>query len=106
MQTVYQPNLEARAIGFTAALYQLFWNTTHPPPVIQAAGPSFEVRSNQFGFNVTRASGRTLVVEACTNLANPIWLSLQTNTLTGDPFYFSDARWTNYARRFYRLRSL
>jgi hypothetical protein len=98
LQTVYQPNLEARAIGFSAALYQLFWNTTHPPPVIQAAGPSFGVSSNQFGFNVIWASNRTMVVEACTNPANPIWSPLQTNTLTGDAFYFSDPRWTNYPK--------
>jgi hypothetical protein len=46
-----------------------------------------------------------IVVEACTNLANPIWLSLSTNILTGDSSYFSDPQWTNYPGRFYRLRS-
>jgi hypothetical protein len=43
------------------------------------------------------------VVEACTNLANPVWSPLQTITLTGSPVYFSDPAWTNYPARFYGL---
>jgi len=45
------------------------------------------------------------VVEACTNLTNPIWFPVGTNTLTGGSSYFSDAQWTNYPARLYRLRS-
>jgi hypothetical protein len=65
----------------------------------------FGVQTNQFGFNVNWTSGQVVVVEACTNLFNPVWESVQTNTLTGDSFYFSDCQWTNYPGRFYRLRS-
>ena len=32
LHNIYQPNLEARAIGYTAALYQLFWAKTNPTP--------------------------------------------------------------------------
>ena len=46
-----------------------------------------------------------VVVEAATNLSNPVWLPVQTNTLTGDKYYFSDPEWTNYPGRFYRVRS-
>jgi hypothetical protein len=45
------------------------------------------------------------VVEACTNQAHPIWSLVRTNSLTGGSSYFSDAQWTNYSARFYRLRS-
>jgi hypothetical protein len=45
------------------------------------------------------------VVDACTNLANPGWSPVRTNTLTGGWCYFSDPQWTNYPGRFYRLRS-
>jgi hypothetical protein len=45
------------------------------------------------------------VVEACTNLGNPIWYPLAANTLTGGSYYFNDTQWTNYPARFYRLRS-
>jgi hypothetical protein len=69
----------------------------------QAQSPG--VRSNQFGFTITGTTNLAVVVEACTNLANPIWSPVGTNTLTGGSSYFSDPQWTNYAARFYRLRS-
>jgi hypothetical protein len=74
-------------------------------PRVQIADASFGVRTNQFGFNISWASGTVVVVEGCTNLANPIWSPLQTNTLIGDSLYFSDPQWTNFPARFYRLRS-
>jgi hypothetical protein len=74
-------------------------------PKVQTNDGSFGVKTNQFGFNVNWASGQTVVVEACTNLAHPIWSPVATNTLTGGSSYFSDPAWTNYPRRFYRLRS-
>jgi hypothetical protein len=43
------------------------------------------------------------VVEACTNLANPVWIPLTTNTLVNGVFYFSDRQWTNSSSRFYGL---
>jgi hypothetical protein len=66
---------------------------------------SFGIQTNQFGFNINWASGQVVVIEACTNLTNPFWSPVQTNTLTGGSFYFSDQQWTNYPSRFYRLRS-
>jgi hypothetical protein len=74
-------------------------------PQVQTRDASFGVRTNQFGFNINWASGQTVVVEACTNLANPMWQPIQTNILTSDSVYFSDSQWTNYPARFYRLRS-
>ena len=78
----------------------VLWN-----PQVQTRDASFGVRTNQFGFNITGTSGLVVVVEACTNLANPVWSPVETNTLTGDSSYFSDPQWTNYPSRFYRLRS-
>jgi len=60
--------------------------------------------TNQFGFNITGTTGLVVVVTACTNLTNPFWSPVGTNTLTGGSSYFSDPQWTNYADRFYRLR--
>ena len=74
-------------------------------PQAQAGDAIFGVRTNCFGFNINWASGQTVVVDACTDLANPVWFPLQTNTLTADSVYFSDPDWTNYPGRFYRLRS-
>jgi hypothetical protein len=76
------------------------WNLT-----VQASFNGFGVRTNQFGFNITSTGGVVVVVEACTDLAHPIWTPLQTNTLAGNSSYFSDPQWTNYPARLYRLRS-
>ena len=62
-------------------------------------------QDNQFGLNISGDSNLVVVVEACTNLVNPAWLSIYTNTLTGGSISYSDPNWTNYPRRFYRVRS-
>ena len=74
-------------------------------PQIQTSDGSFGVRNNQFGFNITGPSNSVAVVETCTDLSNPVWTPLQTNTLMGDTLYFSDPSWIDYGNRFYRLHS-
>ena len=76
-----------------------------PNPLILTNGPSFGVQTNGFGFIISWATNIPVVVEACTNLANPAWSPVGTNTLTDGSSYFSDPQWTNYPARFYRLRS-
>jgi hypothetical protein len=78
----------------------VLWN-----PQAQTSDASVGVRTNRFGFTISGTSGLVIVVEACTKLANTIWTPVGTNTLTGGTSYFSDAQWTNYPGRFYRLRS-
>ena len=73
----------------------VLWNPRAQPPA---------VRSGQFGFNITGSSNLVVVIQARTNLANPTWLPLQTNTLNGSSLHFSDSQWTNYGSRFYRVR--
>ena len=75
-----------------------------PNPLI-LNGPSIGVQTNGFGFIISWATNISVVVEACTNFANPVWQPVQTNTLTDGWCYFSDPDWTNYSVRFYRLRS-
>jgi len=74
-------------------------------PQVQTGNGSFGVKSNQFGFNINWAGNMVVVVEAATNLANPVWIPVSTNILTGGTNYFSDPQWTNYPGRFYRLES-
>jgi hypothetical protein len=76
-----------------------------PNPLIVNPSPGFGVQTNQFGFTISWATNISVVVEACTNLANPVWIPVSTNTLTGGTSHFSDPQWTNYPGRFYRLRS-
>ena len=77
----------------------ILWN-----PTIQVADRNFGIKNNRFGFNVSGTADIPFVVEACTNLANPMWQPLQTNTLAGGVFYFDDSQWTNYPGRFYRIQ--
>jgi hypothetical protein len=73
-------------------------------PAVQTAS-GFGIQTNQFGFDVTWASGETVVVQASTSLSNPVWTPIATNTLTSGSFYFTDPQWTNYPGRFYRVSS-
>ena len=73
-------------------------------PQLETTDSQFGLKTNAFGFSVNWASGRTVVVEASTDLANPIWSPVQTNNLTGGAFYFADPQWTNHSKRFYRIR--
>jgi hypothetical protein len=75
-------------------------------PTILTLEPNFGVRTNNFGFSVSWAPNTlVVVVEACTNLASPVWSSVAILALSGGSAYFSDPQWTNYPNRFYRLRS-
>ena len=76
-----------------------------PNPLILNNSTSFGVQINGFGFIISWATNVSVVVESCTNLANPVWSPVGTNTLTNGSSYFSDPQWTNYPGRFYRLRS-
>lgn len=72
------------------------------PHVVTDDG-NFGVKTNRFGFTITGYSNVVVVVQAATNLANPLWFPVQTNILTGGSTYFSDSQWSNYRGRFYRL---
>ena len=100
----YLPGTQGWGAMFGGCLTVL-WN-----PQAETSGASFGVRTNRFGFNITGSSNLVIVVEACTNLANPVWTPIGTNLLntvigTNGTSYFSDPQWTNYPGRFYRLRS-
>jgi len=73
-------------------------------PSVLTHNASFGVRTNQFGFDIDWASGRTVVVEASDTLANPDWVPVGTNTLVNGSSHFSDPDWINHPNRFYRLR--
>ena len=73
-------------------------------PRIQTADGRLGVQANQFGFNITWASGKVVVIEACTNLVQSGWLPIGTNTLAGGSSHFVDPEPANHAGRFYRIR--
>jgi len=79
------------------------WPTAVWLPQAQTSNGSLGVKSNQFGFNINWAGNRVVVVEAATNLANPVWVPVSTNTLVNGTSAFSDPQWTNYPGRYYRV---
>lgn len=80
-------------------------NATPTLPVILSSAPAFGSQTNGFGFIVSWATNATVVVETSTDLANPKWSAIATNTLSNGTVYLSDPHWTNYPSRFYRVRS-
>jgi hypothetical protein len=82
-----------------AGIPTVLWN-----PLIQTDG-GFGVRNNQFGFNIAGTTNIPIVVEACPNLANPVWTPLQALNLTNGLFYFSEPFQPNSPGRFYRISS-
>jgi hypothetical protein len=85
--------------GLPTALWVL------PNPLILNSGSSLGAQSNAFGFTISWATNISVVVEACTNLASPVWTPLQTNALNNGAFHFSEALQTNIPGRYYRIRS-
>jgi hypothetical protein len=79
------------------------WRLANPCMLNTVAGPG--TVSNQFSFVISWATNRTVRVEACTNLAAPVWVPVSTNVLVNGVSSFSDSTWTNAPRRFYRLVS-
>ncbi len=74
-------------------------------PLIHGNGPGPGVGAAGFGFLISWAPDATVVVEACTDLTNPVWLSFSTNTLSGGTAALSDPQWAEHPTRFYRART-
>lgn len=95
----YLPGTTSWSSGLAGRPAKL-WN---PQPVTTDA--SFGVQTNQYGFTIAGTEGIGVVVEACANLANPVWYPVGTNVIAGGKSYFSDPDWTNHPNRFYRFRA-
>lgn len=74
-------------------------------PQMDTTAPASGMGANGFTFNIKASADVTVVVEACTNLLNPAWFPVGTNTLAGGVCNFTDPDSKNSASRFYRLRS-
>jgi len=96
----YLPGTAGWSGPFFAGRWARLWN-----PLIQTSDPSFGVRTNRFGFNVTGTTNLPVVVEASTSLAGPTWVPLQEDLLADGSLYVGDPEWTNSPTRFYRIRS-
>ncbi len=73
-------------------------------PRVEAQDGTLGVQANQFGFNISWSSGQVVVVEASTELVNPVWSPQQTIPLTSDSVRFTDPEGSKEPTRFYRVR--
>lgn len=87
-------------MGMTANAFKTDADASSGTPAAPAAKPQ-----PGFNFTVAWAANATVIVDACTDLANPVWIPVATNALARGTLYFSDPQWTNYPSRFYRVRS-
>ena len=72
-------------------------------PIIHVNDSSFGIASNKFQFNIESVSPQTVVIEVSSNLTT--WTPVQTNTMASPgQFLFSDAGYSVFPRRFYRVR--
>ena len=72
-------------------------------PAVLSFEPSFGLQNGQFRFLVSWATNASVVVQACTNLVNPVWIPVATNALSSGTNYFGDTQWTSYPNRYYRV---
>ncbi|HVM46770.1 MAG TPA: leucine-rich repeat domain-containing protein [Candidatus Acidoferrum sp.] len=98
----YQPNTTGWGTTYGGIPARLFGSS--PLRIVTDDG-NFGVRTNRFGFDILWVSNETVVVEARTNPAHGTWVPLKTNTFTSNTLYFSDATWTSYPNRVYRVRT-
>ena len=98
-----RPLLPCRARCGWSSPYQEIggsWN-----PLIQTGNGNFGVQNNQFGFDITGTTNIPIVVQASTNLANPVRDPLTNVTLTNGLFHFSESLGANTLGRYYRIGS-
>lgn len=89
------------------------WSTTfggwptawwyRPQPQILSLVGRAGVPRNGFQFTISWATNAGVMVDASTNLLD--WAPILTNTIVNGTNVFGDADWTNYPKRFYRVRS-
>jgi hypothetical protein len=60
-------------------------------------------KSNGFRFNISGTADIPIAVEACTNLADGLWVPLENTTLSGGSLDFMDADSAHYPARAYRI---
>jgi hypothetical protein len=95
----YLPNSVGWGAQFSGEPAML-WN-----PILQSVASNSGTESNAFSFNIVGTSNLAVVVEACTNFADPVWLPVSTNAIINGSLHFSDPDSKSFGSRFYRVRA-
>jgi len=98
--TVFYP-AGATGWGSTFGGWPTATGVYQPQPAILKNG--LGAQNNHFNFTISWATNASVVVQASTNLLS--WTPIATNTLVKGTNAFSDANYTNYPHRYYRVVS-
>ena len=96
--TVYYLPGVADWSSFYGSAPAVLWN-----PHFTNSSASFGGPGNHFGFNIAGSTNIPIVLQACSNLANPVWSTLSTFTLTNGSVPYTDLQSANFKSRFYRI---
>ena len=96
----YLPGTSGWGTTYGNAPTQLWFQSQ---PEVLAFEPSFGLQNHQFGFTISWATNANVIVLACTNLSNPVWIPIATNALANGTNYFSDPASATLPGRYYRI---
>ena len=85
--------------GLTATNLVSITVTNYMPPQLSR----FSLTNGVWSMLVSGDAGATYVVQAATNLLNPVWVAIATNVSPSPPFLFSDRSASESNERFYRV---
>jgi hypothetical protein len=74
-------------------------------PLMQARTIGSDPGTNGFDFNICWADGQKIVIEACSNLNNPAWYPMRTDTVSSGVVHFNDPGSPSVPSRFYRVHA-
>jgi hypothetical protein len=108
---LFQDSSKVFADADDAVIYYLpeiaGWSTGYdgrPTAIWQPRIQDSAVTGGGFGFAITWAGERTVVIDACKDLAKPTWSPVSSITLIDGTATFTDPDWATHPARFYRVR--
>lgn len=88
------------------------WGATYGGRPVQVLNPLLSVgtissadRAVEFPFSINSATDQSYIIEACTDLLNPVWVSIGSAPTVLGSGTFVDLDRTNFPARFYRVRT-
>ena len=93
----------AEATGWNSSPWNYYFRFRMALWVPRISQEGLGMQAGRFGFRMNWAAGHAVVVEACTNVAAPVWLPLATNGMVDGTGIFEDEEETNAGVRFYRV---
>jgi uncharacterized repeat protein (TIGR03803 family) len=86
--------------GSDGTIFRISVGPGSPTVSIITDDAAFGIKNGHFGFDLTGPTGSNVVIQASADLQ--YWFTLQTNSFSTGPLYFSDPQPSTNRQRFYR----